>query len=493
LQDITQAVKRNLQTTAKEIQKGNGMDYSPMEVSLAAANLERVQAHVKKAKRDIEKFDNEKVNPFKVIASFPAIKARIDGNLTTDSNVAAINKLVGTYQLDNDDAYCFSKERQYAYFQSPFQAEQWANADVLFSDIDYTGCHHFPYLLNIACLNSYTSKYMACGRALLNRQDAISIGKALSVLVYNVTTQHHGYDVTKAHKEILIDFDDAEANAFVESFGQPISNLLRGCSVHFIRSTLRVGKVVNHSTTSFGYHIFMTIAKRIPDESSIDRVQTCFDVLCGVKTFQELSGYLSPNLSKLSASEVETSGWKHAETWVDWWRRPRVLKKLCKAYTALTAAEWDDLPATTNPVESINRQSIPSNVKQVSLKPLIEHLYLEDKRQAILQVASEANITISYHTKKRERKRGGSHFRKPPEKRSSLLAVPTGKSAVGTRVSVEFYSDDTQTTTTWYKGTVIAYSRNKGYVINFNGFGPEENESIRSLKKAVEKGEVKLI
>ena len=196
----------------------------------------------------------------------------------------------------------------------------------------------------------------------------------------NVTTQHQGYDVTKAHKEILIDFADAEANAFVESFGQPISNLLRGCSVHFIRSALRVAKVVNHSTTSFGYHIFMAIAKRIPDECSTERVQTCFDVLCGVKSFQELSSYLPPNLSKLNALEVETSGWKHAETWVDWWRRPRVLKKLSKAYTALTAAEWDDLPDTTNPVESINRQSIPSNVKQVSLKPLIEHLYLEDKQ-----------------------------------------------------------------------------------------------------------------
>jgi len=49
--------------------------------------------------------------------------------------------------------------------------------------------------------------------------------------------------------------------------------------------------------------------------------------------------------------------------------------------------------------------------------------------------------------------------------------VPTGKSAVGTRVSVEFYNDDTQTTTTW---TIIAYSRSKGYVINFDGCGPEE-------------------
>jgi len=47
--------------------------------------------------------------------------------------------------------------------------------------------------------------------------------------------------------------------------------------------------------------------------------------------------------------------------------------------------EWDDLPATTNPVESINRQSIPQNAKQVSAKPLIEYVCLEDRQQAILQ------------------------------------------------------------------------------------------------------------
>ena len=50
---------------------------------------------------------------------------------------------------------------------------------------------------------------MICGGALLNRQGVISTGKVLSVLVYNIITQHHGYDVTKAQKEILIDSDDA--------------------------------------------------------------------------------------------------------------------------------------------------------------------------------------------------------------------------------------------------------------------------------------------
>ena len=35
---------------------------------------------------------------------------------------------------------------KYAWFQAPFQAHQWSEAEVLFVDIDQTGCHHFPYL-----------------------------------------------------------------------------------------------------------------------------------------------------------------------------------------------------------------------------------------------------------------------------------------------------------------------------------------------------------
>ena len=46
----------------------------------------------------------------------------------------------------------------------------------------HTGCHHFPYLLNVVCRNDVIQYYTACGRVLINRQDGISIGKALSKL-----------------------------------------------------------------------------------------------------------------------------------------------------------------------------------------------------------------------------------------------------------------------------------------------------------------------
>ena len=39
---------------------------------------------------------------------------------------------------------------------------------------------------------------------------------------------------------LLLDFDEAESNAFSEAFGKEINNILRGCSVHFLRSAMCV-------------------------------------------------------------------------------------------------------------------------------------------------------------------------------------------------------------------------------------------------------------
>ena len=70
--------------------------------------------------------------------------------------------------------------------------------------------------------------------------------------------------------------------------------------------------------------------------------------------------------------------------------------------------------------------------------------------------------------------------------------IPIGKGAIGTRISVEFYNDSDCVSTTWYKGTIIRYNK-QGYLITFDDCGPEDNEIIKSLKKSVEKGEVKIL
>ena len=45
-----------------------------MQVSLATSHIGRIRAAVKKGRRDVDKVDHEKVNPFAIIASFPSIK-----------------------------------------------------------------------------------------------------------------------------------------------------------------------------------------------------------------------------------------------------------------------------------------------------------------------------------------------------------------------------------------------------------------------------------
>ena len=141
---------------------------------------------------------------------------------------------------------------------------------------------------------------------------------------------------------------------------------------------MHVAKLVNLSTFSQGYHIFMSVAKRILLIMNIHQrlVMNAFDMLCGTKSFKIFSAQLPPDLKFLKACNVDTSKWRETQAWVDWWTRPQILKKLCGAYSSLSVEDWEDLPGTNNPVESINRQSTPENTKSVSLKPLIEHFYL---------------------------------------------------------------------------------------------------------------------
>ena len=75
------------------------------------------------------------------------MKSRIDKQcILLENKSSEIDMLIGTYQLDCDDAYAFSRDKRYAFFQSPFQVHHWSKADALFADINYTGNHHFPYI-----------------------------------------------------------------------------------------------------------------------------------------------------------------------------------------------------------------------------------------------------------------------------------------------------------------------------------------------------------
>ena len=119
----------------------------------------------------------------------------------------------------------------------------------------------------------------------MNHQDGYSIDKALSVLSNHVKKFYPSYNMTTAHKEILLDFDEAEANGFKSSFGNDVSNLLRGCAVHFLRSAMKVGKLVNSSSSSLGFQISVAVARLIPDNPSRETVKQAFNILTGSEPF----------------------------------------------------------------------------------------------------------------------------------------------------------------------------------------------------------------
>ena len=71
-----------------------------------------------------------------------------------------------------------------------------------------------------------------------------------------------------------------------------------------------------------------------------------------------------------------------------------------KAYTLLSEETWEKAPNTNNPVESINKQSIPE--KGNSLEPLLENIYREDRVQAAKVVAAGKNVSLSYRDNSEE-------------------------------------------------------------------------------------------
>ena len=55
LADISNAVSQNPSITPKELQKGIGIPYRPVEASLPAASLDRMREAVKKMRKEVEK------------------------------------------------------------------------------------------------------------------------------------------------------------------------------------------------------------------------------------------------------------------------------------------------------------------------------------------------------------------------------------------------------------------------------------------------------
>ena len=89
----------------------------------------------------------------------------------------------------------------------------------------------------------------------------------------------------------------------------------------------RVSKKVNKGS-QLAHKAFTTIAYHIPEVGTPEDVMTLFSVLAGEKEV-EAAVALIPDSSVVRryADEEEHESRKQASYWVDWWRRPRHLRK----------------------------------------------------------------------------------------------------------------------------------------------------------------------
>ena len=75
----------------------------------------------------------------------------------------------------------------------------------------------------------------------------------MSTLDCNGKALHKEYNIAKDHKEILLDFDQAQYNAFIEASGKEINNIFQGCSLHFACG--KVGEFIYFLTRVSYFHV----------------------------------------------------------------------------------------------------------------------------------------------------------------------------------------------------------------------------------------------
>ena len=478
-EDIQRVVSGDSSKKTKDIMKGLGIGYVPAEASSPAANADRVRKERKIALGKWTSVHRE-IRPLDEVLQFDKIRKKVESNqLYGDCSVNIsdkVNQMMGQYQMEGSE-YLFTPCRKYAFFMAPFQSALLSTAEDLFMDVTYTGNDFFPYLLNVVSFNDETCVYNAVARVLCSRQDSETYAKSITMIFQKVTVDHARFANGKNLRSILVDFDDGQYKGLQQCLGEDLSlKVIRGCTVHWQRSVNRVCKLVCRNDTEV--RIFKALASKIEDESKKENVLLLFDVLSGTRQLQEVRQLVGKDLFS-EFDTVHNKDWIKLKHWSKWWCRVNHLTMFTRAFKEMDDKDWEQGPSTTNPVKSLNRQSLQEG--GIILHALMENIYLEDRLHAVKTAACKENVTTSYisspEKQKAKRKRtseGKCGDEGPLDKRRHILSSkrkPNGRALINRLIKVEYDEKDKSGDVTkywgWCKGQIVAYRKHEGYLVNF--------------------------
>ncbi|EDO33100.1 predicted protein [Nematostella vectensis] len=505
IHDIKKAALLDPSKKSKDLQKGCGMAYVPTEKTIVAANLDKIRrarnAAFGSSRGKLEEYPvmiNKIVN-FESEVQQPVDKGSEEVEPTDPIIAKRIKELSHPYQMSRTP-YLFMGDLSVAFFMNAYQRRLFAMAEHLNVDMTFTGNQSLPYLINVVTFDWETLMWVPVSRSLLNKCTSEAHAIVFREIFRSVDAEIPEFSMGENLAGITVDFSDAEANGLEEPLGKEFTEkVLRGCKVHWCRSYQKVSHRVCKGKDAIA--IFQHIASKIENLEQKGQVDLLFSILAGEVKVKRALPFITIAEYKKTAETMDNSDWIKAKHWKEWWTRKRHLQMFTKAYTQMTDSQWDSCPSTTNPVESINRESVPKDGRQRTMYEVLSHLYRADKVYAARKVAVDQNVSLTYRDKsqssqeaQRQRKRtwrrrsenlaretkadsdpqGPPDNLRPPKKKSKGRRI----NYVGRRVNVET-TDTNGNWEGWFLGTVASFnSTTKEYQITFDDFDNSHDVTV---------------
>lgn len=179
---------------------------------------------------------------------------------------------------------------------------------------------------------------------------------------------------------------------FTESFGKDVLNISHECSVPLFEAcdtNYKASKLLDNFTWILYLYVYSKKDTRWTIKAN-SKHSMCYVVY--LKSLNTNFHQIWENLIPLRLTLLR--GKTLHETWVDWWKRPHVFKKLSKASRLLYPLKSGKTSLAQITVESINHQSICSSECQVSFSEVFSWTRVSEGQEAC---NIRSGITLKYH------------------------------------------------------------------------------------------------